>query len=181
MKTIISELPERDDFIHGRNSLEIGYPWLAPGSILMLEMIVKPEFKVLELGLGGSTIFWAKNCNSVKTLETKDYWVADAKPKLDQFKNVEIHLGDRNKLLEIISELPDEYYDIVSADSCPVDTDRLTMANAVASKVKKGGWLVIDNYWEWGMEKFEYSKWNVYTYDDFNWSGKGTRVCQKGL
>ncbi len=181
MKTIITELPEREDFIHGRNSIQIGYPWLTPGSILALELLIKPEFNVLELGTGGSTIFWAKRCKSVKSLETKAQYIDYVKPSVELcYPNVTLHCGTMQELLAIINELPDESYELVLADSCPVDTVRLTMANAVAPKVKKGHWLVIDNYNEWGMENFDYKAWNVYTYDDYNWSGRGTRICQKG-
>lgn len=179
MKTIVTQIPSRKALIRGENTLKIGYPWLTFGAIIALESIVNKEIKVLEFGSGGSTIFWAKNCKSVKSYETNPQWYKDVKQKTENLKNVKIILCDRHGMSLGLKSEPDDSYDIVLIDSDPKHSRRLDLTNNAVSKIKTSGWLVIDNYLEFGMSDFDYSKWKVYTFDDFDWRGLGTRLCRK--
>lgn len=178
MKTIVAKIPSHRAFIKGQDSLKIGYPWLTYGAIIALESIVNKEIRVLEFGSGGSTIFWAKNCKSVKSYETDPQWYKNVKQKTKNLKNVEIILCERHLGLELKSE-PNDYYDIVLIDSDPKYARRLGLANNASSKLKTGGWLIIDNYQKFGMSDFDYSKWQVYTFDESHYTGLGTKLCRK--
>lgn len=181
MKTIVTQIPNRETFDRGENTLKIGYPWLTYGAIIALEHILNKEMRVLEFGSGGSTIFWAKNCKSVKSYETNPVWYDDVKLKLktQNLKNVEIVLCDRRGMSRGLKSQPDNSFDIVLIDSDPRRSRRLDLANNTVSKIKTGGWLVIDNYQEFGMINFDYSKWQVFTFDEFRYKGLGTRLCRK--
>ena len=65
MKSIITKIPSREAFLKGEDTLKIGYPWLTYGAVIALEEVIKPDFKILEFGSGGSTFFFANNAESV--------------------------------------------------------------------------------------------------------------------
>ena len=179
MKTIITEIPSHEVLVKGAETLTIGYPWLSLGAILALEHVINKDFKVLEFGSGGSTVFWAKNCKSVKSFETDPRWFSKTKKILESYKNAKITLGTQEEILKAVEKENDNYYDLVLVDSVPSRNRRLLFANAAVPKLKIGGWLVIDNYNRFSMNDFNYSKWKVYTYDEFGWEGQGTRLCKK--
>lgn len=179
MKTIVTQIPSRNAFLRGEDTLKIGYPWLTYGAIIAIESRVNKEMKVLEFGSGGSTIFWANNCKSVKSYETNPEWYNNVKQKTEHLKNVEIVLCDRRGMSTGLKSEPDDHYDIVLIDSDPKRSRRLDLANNAVFKLKTGGWLIIDNYLKFGMSDFDYSKWQVFTFDEFHYRGLGTRLCRK--
>ena len=178
MKTLVTDLPERADFVSGNRTLEIGYPWLTPGAIMALELLLTKDFKVLELGSGGSTVFWASRCKSVRSFETDAQWWYKVGPFVEKYGNARLTHGDMYRILDEIKAEPDGHYDLALSDSSPYQSDRLALTNAIVPKIRPGGWLVIDNYDFFGMERFDYGGWKTYTFDDFSWVGKGTRICQ---
>ncbi len=178
IKTIVANIPGRKAFFKGERTLKIGYPWLTFGAIIALEGIVDKNFKVLEFGSGGSTIFWAKNCLSVKSFETNPEWFENVKKRIKRFNNARIILADEKQTLKAIKKELDGYYDLVLVDSYPGDIKRILVANAVLPKIKESGWLVIDNYLKFGMENFKYPKGEIYTFDELHYSGRGTRICR---
>lgn len=181
LKTIVTKIPSRDIFLRDTETLAVGYPWLTYGAIIALEAIVSKKMKVLEFGGGGSTIFWARNCQSVKTYETDPEWYAKITQRVADLdlKNVELLYCDRRQTRLGLESEPDNYYDIVLIDSDPRRSTRFNLANQSITKIKIGGWLIIDNYLKFGMSDFDYSGWKVYTFDEFDYRGQGTRLCQK--
>ena len=184
MDTIVSLLPRRWKFLRGRESLTIGYPGLTPGAIIALEQIIMPDWSVLELGSGGSTVFWAKHCGVVKSFETIQEWAGRTRAFIAGYPKATVMLGTPGQIAEIVWAEPDGSFDLALVDHKDyfhVHTDRLPLALAVVPKVKVGGWLVVDNYAGYGMERFDYSSpmWEVYTFDDMRWQGRGTRLCKR--
>ena len=180
MKTIVAKIPDRELFFKGRRVLEIGYPWLSFGAIIALESIVHKNLKVLEFGSGGSTVFWAQTCKNVKSFETNPDWFEKVRQRIKEFKNVEIILANQEGILKRLAKEPNNHYDIVLIDACPKDAERILLANAALPKIKSGGFLVLDNYQKFGMENFVYPPlWEIYTFDEFHYSGRGTRICKK--
>lgn len=179
MKTIISQIPNREALIQGVGALKIGFPWLATGAIIALESIVNNKTKVLEFGSGGSTIFWAKNCKSVKSYETDAGIFKDVKQKIRNFRNVEVSLYTRHGTTHGLKYEPNGSYDIVLINSDPWRSIRLDLANRAWAKLKVGGWLVINNYSRYGMTGFNYSNKPVLTFDELGFNGHGTRLVQK--
>ena len=46
--------------------------------------------------------------------------------------------------------------------------------------MRDDGWLVIDNYRDYGMAAFPYHEWDaVVTCDEIGYSGGGTRFCRR--
>ena len=172
-------MPNRRNFLKSKYSVEIGYPLLAYGCILELEQHMTPAFRVLEFGSRGSTIFFSRRCGFVKSFENRPEWADKVRAALSAPSNVELILCDTKEGLEIVAKEPDEYYDIVLADSDPDYRDRLAYANAAIPKLRKSGFMVIDNYEHRHLKSFDYSKWDVYTYDGIRHSGRGTKICVK--
>jgi len=184
MKTIINDISSRQDFFCGRGILELGCPWLAFGAIMALEHILKKDMMVLELGGGGSTIFFAERTRGVKTLETSQEWVSKITERAKHLSNVLVLYRTEEELVEEIQAQADELYDIILIDIGAVTgkprPNRLILAQTAIPKLKKGGYLILDNYLKFGNQNFDYSNgWEVYTFDDFGYSGKGTRILRK--
>lgn len=181
MRTLIRSLPNRRNFIKGRFTLEIGYPWLTPGSIMALEELITPEFSILEFGCGGSTVFFANRAKTVKSFETDFDWYTNTKKIAANLSNTDLTQGTMQLFIAFIESEPDNKYDLVLIDSDPKVTNRLIIAEAVVPKVKLGGWIVIDNYTGWGLGNFLPKGWRMYTFDDIRWNGGGTRLYRKDV
>ena len=178
MKTILNDIPNREALLSEAGALKIGFPGLAPGAIMALESIVNKKMKVLEFGSGGSTLFWAKNCKSVKSYETNADLYKDVRQKTRFLSNVEIVHTDRHGMtVGLISE-PKQGYDLILINSDPIHSRRLYLANLALYKIKAGGWMVINNYQKFGMSTFNYSKKQVLTFDEIGFLGGGTRLLK---
>ena len=181
MKTIITEIPDYRTFLRGEKSLEIGYPWLTFGAILALEKILKDsrgKFNVLECGSGGSTLFFEKRCKQVLSLEHNTVWTEMVKDKLKR-GNVELVCFSNRRLRKIIRKQKDGCFDLILIDNgsgAKTYVHRQSMLDDCQSKLKIGGWLVIDNY---SRLNFDYSNYKVYTFDMFRYSGTGTKICKR--
>jgi predicted O-methyltransferase YrrM len=185
MKTFLRSLPPRRKFLHGQDTLTIGYPWLTYGAILALEELLTPTMRVLELGSGGSTLFFARRVASVVSFETNETWYAQTLAAVSWHRNVSLALESFERLPEAIAALPDGFFDLALVDHADPHRrkrmmNRLPAALCAAQKVAPGGWLAIDNYATHGMQRFPYENWDVFTYDDMRFSGRGTRLCRKG-
>lgn len=184
-----------NDWIYGRTALAHGIPWITPKAFLHLEKIVKPEWRVFEWGSGGSTVYWARKCEQVISVEHNIEWVTRtagmlAERKLDNF---DIHyirglydgLVDHYKpYADVILTYPDDYFDLVYIDG--EATSRKWCLENCLSKVK--GWILCDNS-NWlednlgGWEKHEYSEHNlrwVGQDEPFSWHTTLLERQQKG-
>lgn len=186
MKTILNSIQSREDFFKGVNVLESKCAWLTFGAIMALEYVLTEDMAVLELGSGGSTLFFADRCRIVISIETDEKWEKRMQKKITEgYNNVAVYYHTENTAIEMVNVMSDELYDVVLIDTGWIDgevrksPDRLKLALAVAPKVKKGGYLILDNYQKYGLSKFPTAGWEVYTFDDFRYSGKGTRILKK--
>jgi len=182
MKTIINEIPSHKEFYKGEKGLEVGYPWFTLGAIYSLERILgrRKTLSVLELGSGGSTVFFSKRAKSVIALEHDPKWYRKLKGVLSKDSNVTLVSDTEDNLLKYVNDRPnwDGFFDIVSVDSGPDYVSRAKFLKASAIKVKKDGWLVLDNYANFDRD-FDYTGFDVFTFDMFQYSGRGTRICKK--
>lgn len=183
MKTIISSLPSRVDYLKGRLTVEIGYPWLSYGAIMTLEEILTLEMNVLEFGSGGSTVFFSQHCHSVKSLDGNQQWIDRVRNVLPVPSNVTFFLADHPKMMAVIQEEPKEYYDAILVDHGSIGNEyksRRIVLEAVSPLLKKGGYLIIDNYLQRYLRSFDCSaEFDTFTFDDLRYAGRGTRICRK--
>jgi len=179
MKTIISSLPNRTNFHRGYYTIEVGYPWLSYGAVIAIEQNLKPTHNVLEFGCGGSTIFFSKRCNTVRSYDGNPGWVEKVRSALPNPSNVSFVCGEHEALVESIRKEPDGYYDWLLSDIGNDYKFRLRVMNESIPKLKKGGYMIVDNYQANYISGFDYTGWDVYRFDDFGHHFNGTIICVK--
>lgn len=194
MKTILSQMPDWASFMRGQDTLRIGYPWIALGAILALERLLQPMWRVLELGSGGSTVFWAKRCAAVQSLETDAEWARHVTAAVAGMGQATVtHCPTVAVMAQYVSAVPAASVDVLVVDhgdperhALRKNPNRLPLAIAAVHTLKVGGWLVVDNYACFGMQRFDWSAFAVWTFDEPGrvpggraYSGHGTRLGQR--
>lgn len=180
MRSIITKLSKPELLLDEKYTLKIGYPALSLGALLELENIVHNQQKVLEVGSGGSTIFWAKNCFNIKSFETDPDWFKTVNRKISRLRNVEHKLLNNKQIIKKINEETNNHYHIILINSNPKQSDRLAIANEAIAKVRRRGILIVNNYQIYGMQDFNVpSSWESRTFDQLHYSGGGTKIYKK--
>lgn len=188
--SILDALPSYHRFIAGKGTIEIGFPWLTVGAILALEQsVVRPQSRVIELGSGGSTIFFARRAAHVLSFETDSAFAPRVASALeagglaDKVRLVCATLADQEA---IIAAEPDASFDILLVDHADpnlrrhrIPVDRLPLAMVALPKLAHHGFLVVDNYTIHGMDRFNWRGWSVWRFDDMNYQGMGTLIARR--
>jgi hypothetical protein len=80
--------------------LDLGLPWISLKAIRFLERFLTPEMTVLEYGSGGSTIFFARRCKHVISIEDDPVWLGAVRRRLDALRltNAEVLLCETGSL-----------------------------------------------------------------------------------
>lgn len=149
-QTFYETEPLDDDWIYGRTAFNRGIPWVVPSAFSFLEASFRPDWKVFEWGVGGSTVWFAQNCSEVVTIEVDPNWKTRVEEVL-----AERGLEEKAVILHIsIFEYESEYFDRIlifpdeSLDLVFVDGDRGSRNACIdisLKKIKRGGWLLVDN------------------------------------
>lgn len=191
-------------FMGGKGLLEAGAPWLSTGSVTALETyILRPDVlrketpemrdarypkRVLELGSGGSTVFWAKRVDHVTSYETDPAWAPMTEAALVAHgvrDKVDLRAVPHAEALVSVAALPDASFDLLLVDHADPTlpwgkrADRLPLALAALPKLKRDAWLVVDNYSCHGMLNFDYAGWDVWHFDDLRYSCRGTLIARR--
>lgn len=170
------KIPDR--YWLGYPLLEAGLPWLTPGAIQFLDTILRPDFRVLEFGCGGSTIYFAKRCQFVLSMETDQKWACEIRKKIPQCQHV--FITEAPVPLDTINRTsPDYRFHLVMVDSDGKKTDRQKICHSVFRAVRKGGYFILDNYARYKTDFLDPKKWAIRCFDDPHWDGKGTLIAQK--
>lgn len=175
------------DYWTGTKCLENGVPWQVPGSIFKEDEHCRDEDVVLELGSGGSTIFFAKRCKNVISIETDPSWAAVVSNRLNELdiKNVTLLcMPKAEEIKSFLRNLDVEYINIFS-----VDTVHGYNRSAFVHEFLSHGvsdqlhMIVMDNYGDSSLFPSHYTseiiysnEWETYTYDDLKWCGNGTKL-----
>ena len=177
MQSIADQLTD-EQVVNGHDACELGYPWVTREAIRFIDGIVQADFRVLECGAGGSTVYFAKKGCTVFSIESDAVWCNRVRGLLPGPQVVRLAVND--SFISILQEFKDDSFDIVSVDSDPKLTNRFDLVNVAVPKVKKGGWLMLDNYNTFGVEKFVTPEgWEVHKFDQAGWAGSGTAILRK--
>lgn len=197
--SVIHELPRYDRYLGGKGGLEIGYPWLTVGAIVALEHYVfqpfetnVPPARVLELGSGGSTVFFARRAGHVTSIETDKGWAPRTKDALHKHglsHKVDLWTCTNQESERLVADLPAGSFDLLLVDHAADDTvtgrsarrnfSRLPLAMLALPALAQSGWLVVDNYSMHGMQCFNYTGWDTWIFDDMRYSGRGTLIARR--
>jgi tRNA A58 N-methylase Trm61 len=163
-------------------------PWMPYSTILKLNYIIKKDFNILETGSGGSSLFYLRRCNNLTSLEHDDKWLkeVDKNISLTSFKKrwtvVLKQLNEKSKnkspYLQFLRQLQDESFDLISVDG----RLRSESLKIVSKKVKKGGYLLLDNSdrneYKEGIEFIDNLGWSKQDFNGFcyslEWDSKST-------
>jgi predicted O-methyltransferase YrrM len=126
-------------------------PFIVLDAIKFLSEKIRPGMRVLEIGGGNSSLWFLEKGAVLTTYEHDMNW---AQTVLEEVQKKPLHYNENRFTLKVmkgtpaildISKLEDESFDIVLVDSMNEFTRRNECIRAAISKVKKGGWLVLDN------------------------------------
>lgn len=97
------------------------------------------SFDVLELGGGGSTVFWAGIARSVLTLETSADWIAALNAR--HLPNVEARHCGAEELPKAVATL-ERRFDAIVIDC---SANRFALTQSALTRLNPGGFVLLDN------------------------------------
>lgn len=179
-----------DDMIEGTSCLELGLPWMTPSAIHKLDDILKPTDMVLEVGTGGSTIFFAKRCKSVIAIETSYEWAEKVEERVDKegLLSVYFYKQENEELIcRIMGSPRTEEITVLSIDpeGC---YNRSKILNAFIDNRSLPAlrMIIVDNYAHeglfpdhWNKKVIDHPDWGYYEYNHPRWAGSGTAIYVK--
>ena len=126
-------------------------PFLVLDAIQFLDEIVQPGMKVIEAGGGNSSLWFLQKKTMLTTYEHSSDWAGfiqktvRANPMKFHEKNFKIKVMQGEAAIGDMSLIPDGSLDIVLVDCMNDFTRRNHCIKVLMSKVKKGGWMILDN------------------------------------
>jgi hypothetical protein len=153
----------------GRSTMTDEVPWLTYEAIDFLNRYLNKSMHVFEFGGGGSTVYFAKNAGQVVTVEHDADWFRDMSVAIakkgvtnwngnlvtaedggsgsiadpDAYVSDDENFQGKNfkKYASFIDQFENESFDIIVVDG----RARPSCTKHAIPKLKKGGWLIIDN------------------------------------
>jgi hypothetical protein len=122
-------------------------PWFVPTATRALAELLTPAWNVLELGAGRSTPWLAARAGFVTTFEDDAGWAATVRRDLETAGlagRVALHVHPPGDFARAVRSLPDQSLDLVVVD-CAASADRVACTTAAATKVRPGGFLLLDD------------------------------------
>jgi hypothetical protein len=118
-------------------------PWFTAEALRALKGFVNKNMHAFEWGSGKSTLWLADRLRDVVSVEHDPAWHARVQVMLNeaQVRNAHVKLADPAEYAEQIAPYPDGCFDLVIVDGA----DRNACIRAAASKVRPGGWIIVDN------------------------------------
>ncbi len=117
-------------------------PWLGFRAIKYLDHLIQPDWNILEFGSGMSTIWFARRCASLVSIETNRAWHAAVTAMLAQrgLQNVNYRIVTQSEG-HLLEDYEDSFFDLVLVDGVSRDQAMIT----ALKKVKPGGYVYLDN------------------------------------
>ena len=123
-------------------------PWIVPAAIGWLRRRISRDWSVLELGAGRSTPWLARRAGRVLSFEDNEFWLNHTRERLAEagLENVELSQLPVERFADGIARLQDGSFDLVLVDFLESpQTDRVDAVHAARSKVRPGGYLLLDD------------------------------------
>jgi hypothetical protein len=178
----------------GHRCLDLRMPWFVPEAIefLLLRKKFLAEATVLELGSGGSTLFWKDVAKSIHSYETSRAWFETVKEMLSLEKDHLLALLDPQQMVvhTTFGNIAINYaasatrFDVLVVDGDPKVYSRGEAAHYLLPLMKPRSIVITDNYYEREnvIEDFTRpSEWKHLDFNDVRWHGCGTRISMRGF
>lgn len=121
-------------------------PLWTESTLKMVFPLIRQDSKVLEVGAGGSTIWFSRMAHSVVSLENDEEWFHKVIRECvnQSIKNVSIQRKDivKPEYMEFILSQPDEYFDFILIDGA---FRRVEAFEKCLPKLKKTGLIMLDD------------------------------------
>jgi len=141
------------------SALELELPWISYAAIDFLDDFARPEMSVCEYGSGGSTLFFAKRCTSLISIEDNAIWLDKVRQRLLDAKVDNVRLEHRPfdfksasgfETSEYLNAIPDQKFDIILVDGSEEGVQVRPTCFAYAERfVRPGGIIVVDDSWRY--------------------------------
>jgi SAM-dependent methyltransferase len=123
-------------------------PWIVPAAIGWLRRRIRPDWLILELGAGRSTIWFARRAGRVVSFEDNEFWVGHTRDRLQQLElqNVDLRQLPVDRFAAEIAVLPPASFDLVVMDF--LESPEVTRIDVLAPAIKRvrpGGLLLLDD------------------------------------
>lgn len=149
----------RTNIFSRTSALELELPWIAYAAIDFLDAYLRPQMSVFEYGSGGSTLFFARHCASVISIEDNAFWLEKVRQKLadENINNVRLqHRAFDFKAAtdfehsEYLNSIPDQKFDVILVDGSEESVQiRPTCFAHAENFVRAGGIIVVDDSWRY--------------------------------
>lgn len=117
-------------------------PWLSYRAVRHFEKMLRPEWSMLEFGSGMSTVWFARRCGKMVSIESDSAWFDKVKATLRErgVTNVDYRLRPPGEYPNL-NEWPDCSFDFILVDGI----ERRECARSAIPKVRPGGYIYLDN------------------------------------
>jgi hypothetical protein len=117
-------------------------PWLGYRAVKHLKNLIAPHWRVLEFGSGMSTLFFARHCGYLISVESSPVWFEQTRALLakQQVRNTDYRFREVKDYLSH-PDIEDHSLDLVVIDGMVRDR----CASFALKKVRPGGWIFYDN------------------------------------
>lgn len=117
--------------------------WLSPEATRFMDDIDHPDWNVLEHGSGGSTLWFAKRCKWVLSVENNWKWYEKIQTMTNAYTNISIIFANE-RLSQKLPNMLFGQFDLLMIDGDPI-ADRIEWAINSIKLVRPGGWVCFDN------------------------------------
>lgn len=118
-------------------------PWMTYPAIDFLSQLDFSDMTVFEWGSGFSTIWWAKRCRKIISVESNQAWVPYIKSLLPDSVELLVTSFDRSAEIQALMQCDQTKHDVFVIDNH--GPFRRYCAEAAADHVAKGGLIILDN------------------------------------
>ena len=131
--------------------LEKPIPFLTMNAIRFLDSLIRPGMKVLEVGGGNSSLWFLERGVNLTTYEHDRDWGMMMLQEVQQNPNrfheerFNLKMMEGRDVINDLQKLPEQSFDILLVDSMNDHTRRVASLRVAMSKVKPGGWIILDN------------------------------------
>jgi predicted O-methyltransferase YrrM len=139
-------------------------PLLSQEAIDRFEELIDKNSVVLEFGSGASTLWLAERVWLVCSIEHDEEWFNEVSLTLCG-GTPQMYLAKVEKFAAVASDFPDKMFDVVFVDC--VSYQRVPCIKASFSKLKPGGWLIVDDA-SWPMLRPGLSILKRWVREDYN-------------
>lgn len=117
-------------------------PWLGYRAVTHLGHLVRPNWKVLEFGSGMSSLFFARACSNLVSVESDQSWHDRMQEMFSEegMNNIDYRLCDPDSY-NSHPDLPINHFDLIVIDGMARDVS----AQVAIQLVRPGGYIFYDN------------------------------------